>query len=76
MIVHPHPSSGKHHTHTTGQVISIAHLSVTQTLEAEAPTEVSVFRPVLYVLEYKTNTFRAKAPYTQCVRLRAPPFYC
>ncbi|MDE6799092.1 hypothetical protein [Bacteroides caecimuris] len=76
MIVHSHPSSGKHHTHTTGQVISIAHLSVIQTLEAEAPTEVSVFRPVLYVLEYKTNTFRAKAPYTQCVRLRAPPFYC
>lgn len=27
MIVHSHPSSEKHHTHTTGQVISIAHLS-------------------------------------------------
>lgn len=76
MIVHSHPSSGKHHSHTTGQVISIAHLSVVHTLEAEVGTSVAVFRPVLYVLEYQTNTFRAKAPHTQCVHLRAPPSYC
>ena len=60
MIVHSHPSSEKHHTHTTGQVISIAHLSTIQTLEPGGQTEMTVFRPVLYVLEYKTNTFRAK----------------
>lgn len=36
MIVHSHPSSEKHHTHTTGQVISIAHLSTIQTLEPGA----------------------------------------
>ena len=59
MIVHSHPSSEKHHTHTTGQVISIAHLSTIQTLEPGGQTEMTVFRPVLYVLEYKTNTFRA-----------------
>ena len=57
MIVHSHPSSEKHHTHTTGQVISIAHLSTIQTLEPGGQTEMTVFRPVLYVLEYKTNTF-------------------
>lgn len=61
MIVHSHPSSEKHHTHTTGQVILIAHLSTIQTLEPGGQTEMTVFRPVLYVLEYKTNTFRAKA---------------
>ena len=61
MIVHSHPSSGKHHTHTTGQVISIAHLSTIHTLEAEVQAEMTVFRPLLYVLEYKINTFRAKA---------------
>jgi len=76
MIVHSHPSSGKHHTHTTGQVISIAHLSTIQTLEAGVQIEVTVFRPVLYVLEYKTDTFRAKALCTQSIHLRAPPFYC
>lgn len=48
MIVHSHPSSEKHHTHTTGQVISIAHLSTIQTLEPGGQTEMTVFRPVLY----------------------------
>ena len=76
MIVHSHPSSEKHHTHTTGQVILIAHLSTIQTLEPGGQTEMTVFRPVLYVLEYKTNTFRAKALCAQCIHLRAPPFYC
>lgn len=57
MIVHSHPSSEKHHTHTTGQVILIAHLSTIQTLEPGGQTEMTVFRPVLYVLEYKTNNF-------------------
>ena len=61
MIVHSHPSSEKHHTHTTGQVILIAHLSTIQTLEPGGQTEMTVFRPVLYVLEYKTNTFRAES---------------
>ena len=51
MIVHSHPSSEKHHTHTTGQVILIAHLSTIQTLEPGGQTEMTVFRPVLYVLE-------------------------
>ena len=76
MIVHSHPSSGKHHTHTTGQVISIAHLSTIHTLEAEVQAEMTVFRPLLYVLEYKINTFRAKALCAQCIHLRAPPFHC
>ena len=70
MIVHSHPSSEKHHTHTTGQVISIAHLSTIHTLEAEVQAEMTVFRPLLYVLEYKINTFRAKALCAQCIHLR------
>lgn len=57
MIVHSHPSSEKHHTHTTGQVILIAHLSTIQTLEPGGQTEMTVFRPVLYVLEYKDKYF-------------------
>ena len=76
MIVHSHPSSEKHHTHTTGQVILIAHLSTIQTLEPGGQTEMTVFRPLLYVLEYKINTFRAKALCAQCIHLRAPPFHC
>jgi len=71
MIVHSHPSSGKHHTHTTGQVISIAHLSTIHTLEAEVQAEMTVFRPLLYVLEYKINTFRAKARFARNVSICA-----
>ena len=77
MIVHSHPSSDKNHKHTTGQVISIAHLSTVQTLEAELSIELEVLRLVLYILEYNVNTFRVKALHTRCVHLRAPPvFYC
>ncbi len=77
MIVHSHPSSQKHHQHTSGQVISIAHLSTIHTLPAEVGTTIAVDRPVLYVLEYQTDTFRAKAFHTRGVHLRAPPcFYC
>lgn len=57
MIVHSHPSSEKHHTHTTGQVILIAHLSTIQTLEPGGQTEMTVFRPVLYVLELQDKYF-------------------
>lgn len=36
MIVHSHPSSDDHHTHTAGQVITIAHIGSYQTPEPEA----------------------------------------
>lgn len=76
MIVHSHPSSSKHHTHTTGQVISIAHLTAINTLAAETSTTITVDRPMLYVLKCQTIIFRAPAPHTHCIHLRAPPSYC
>lgn len=76
MIVHSHPSSNKNHMHTTGQVISIAHLAAINTLAAEASTTIIVDRPVLYVLKCQTIIFRAPAPHTHCIHLRAPPCYC
>lgn len=77
MIVHSHPSSDDHHTHTAGQVITIAHIGSYQTPEPEAGvSNVTVECPLLYVLGLNTNTFRAVAPHTHCVHLRAPPAYC
>ena len=77
MIVHSHPSSDDHHTHTAGQVITIAHIGSYQTPEPEAGvSNVTVECPWLYVLGLNTNTFRAVAPHTHCVHLRAPPAYC
>ncbi len=73
MIVHSHPSSDDHHTHTAGQVITIAHIGSYQTPEPEAGvSNVTVECPLLYVLGLNTNTFRAVAPHTHCVHLRAP----
>lgn len=51
MIVHSHPSSDDHHTHTAGQVITIAHIGSYQTPEPEAGvSNVTVECPLLYVL--------------------------
>ena len=48
-----------------------------QTPEPEAGvSNVTVECPLLYVLGLNTNTFRAVAPHTHCVHLRAPPAYC
>lgn len=57
MIVHSHPSSDDHHTHTAGQVITIAHIGSYQTPEPEAGvSNVTVECPLLYVLGLNTNT--------------------
>lgn len=76
MIVHSHPSSQKHHTHTTGQVITIAHIGSFHTVEPTTSMVVIANRSVLYVLEYNIDTFHPVAPHTHCIHLRAPPFYC
>lgn len=73
MIVHSHPSPSKKHTHTGGQVITIAGIGSYHTLEPEAAITIAAERPVLYVIEYDSDTFRAVAPHTHCVHLRAPP---
>lgn len=73
MIVHSHPSSDLHHTHTVGQVITIAHLSTLQTLEAEGAIEMPVFRPVLYVLDGSAILSRALSRTTSGIQWRAPP---
>lgn len=77
MIVHSHPSSDNRHTHTAGQVITIAQIGSYHTVEPVAGAyRADVERPVLYVLQFNANTFRAVAPHTHCIHLRAPPAYC
>lgn len=76
MIVHSHPSSDKHHTHTAGQVITIACLSTLQGLEAGPEATAEAGRPVLRVLEYPADTFCAHASHVSVPSLRAPPSCC
>lgn len=73
MLVHSHPSANQHHTHTVGQVITIAHLSTLQTLEAEGAVVMAVFRPVLYVLKGPSVLSCALLRPTSTVLGRAPP---
>ncbi len=73
MLVHSHPSSDHQHTHTTEQAIIIAQQSHVQTLEAELPSHVEAYLPVVRVLEFQIPVFHLKAPHTHCVQLRAPP---
>lgn len=76
IIVHSHPSSDSHHTHTPEQIVSIAQLSNIQTLEAEMQDFVPVPLSVLYVIDYQVNVYQVDAPHLRCVCLRAPPSYC
>ena len=76
MIVHSHPSSDDHHTHTAGQVITIAHIGSYQTPEPEAGvSNVTVECPLLYVLGLNTNTFRAVAPHTHLWGIERSGFF-
>ena len=62
MIVHSHPSDDNHHTHTEGQVLTLAHVSHWAGIE-----------PVCITLDERDFRFMADR-HTHCISLRAPPF--
>ena len=49
MVVHSHPSHGKH-THSKIEVVIIARLSSFHSLEADAPIHIEAIRPYLYII--------------------------
>lgn len=73
MFVHSHPVPGKHHTHTAGQVITIAQLSDMHTLEAELTPHLEVVLPVLYALEPTFEPSCIVPSRVDGIYLRAPP---
>lgn len=75
-IVHSHPFSDKNHSHTVDQVITIAHLSVLQTLEPVAVAEVEAMLPDHGEIECLETVSKALASVAPCIGLRAPPFSC
>lgn len=63
MIVHSHPSSDDHHTHTAGQVITIAHIGSYQTPEPEAGVSNVTVECIVEILKFgmkKTIAFFRK----------------
>ncbi len=72
-LVHSHPYTNSDHSHTTAQAIAIAQLSSIQTLKAEIHFCQEVKHPVLYTLDFATETVSIQTHFTHCIGLRAPP---
>lgn len=73
MIVHSHPSSNKHHTHTKSELVVIHNLSIIHTLEGHSFTLCEVKAPVIYVLEPMLVTSFVTSVHLNPLSLRAPP---
>ena len=73
MIVHSHPSKDRQHTHTEGQIVTMAQVASFVTTEP-VQTELEPVRfPVLYLLEYNRNTHFISTLHAHHICLRAPP---
>ena len=72
MVVHSHPSHGKH-THSKIEVVIIARLSSFHSLEADAPIHIEAIRPLLYCLQQQTDIPVMPETHMRVVSLRAPP---
>lgn len=75
MIVHSHPSKDKHHTHTEGQIVSIAQAASFHTTEPVLTELERIQFPLLYSLEINRNISFISTLCTHNIYLRAPPFY-
>lgn len=73
MIVHSHPFA-KHHSHTTGQTLSLHYLSSFYSLDEEEPCFIKPDWHVIYSLFCIQDDFRAVSAHTDGIHLRAPPF--
>ena len=75
MLVHSHPSSDNH-THTEGQILTLAQVSHFTGTEPLLTESVEIILPVLYTLECKRTMALCPSFHIQCIHLRAPPFFC
>ena len=74
MIVHSHPSNNTQHTHTEGQILTLAHVSHWAGIEPSGITLGDVCFSVFDTLECKHYVHLLKNKYAYCICLRAPPF--
>ena len=73
MIVHSHPSNDNQHTHTEGQILTMAQVSEWATVEPDFVTLGEVNLSVFYTLECNRMSCYVQDKYTDCISLRAPP---
>lgn len=73
MIVHSHPNNNQDHTHSEGQIITMAHVSAFVSTKPVVQYLGKVYLTVLSVFEPITIANRFIDSYRQVVSLRAPP---
>ena len=76
MIVHSHPSADNDHTHTDGQLLTLAHVSEWTGVEPSFVTLSEVSLSVFDSIECERKSKALSDLYSHCISLRAPPFYC
>lgn len=74
MLVHSHPSSDNH-THTEGQLLTLATVSSFVGIEPIAVELGDLYLSLLYTLDGKRNIRFVSALDAQCISLRAPPSF-
>ena len=73
MIVHSHPSHGKH-THTKTEIVVIDRLSSVHSLEADIPVNViDPVCPLLFYVEVQPEIPVVSGMHLRVLSLRAPP---
>lgn len=75
-IVHSHPSADNDHTHTDGQLLTLAHVSEWTGVEPVFVTLSEVSLSVFDSIECERKSKALSDLYSHCISLRAPPFYC
>lgn len=74
MIVHSHPSADDMHTHTEGQIVTMAQVSSFLGTEPVFMWIDDADLPVCGILEYKRDFRQLPARCISGISLRAPPF--
>lgn len=73
MIVHSHPSTDNEHTHSEGQILTLAHVAGWSGLEPVFTALSEVSLSVFDRLEYEWKSYIPQGLYSSCISLRAPP---
>ena len=76
MIVHSHPSTDNEHTHTEGQILTLAQMSEWVGTEPVFVTLSEVSLSVFDTLECEREAKALSDLFSHSISLRAPPFYC
>lgn len=76
MIVHSHPSTDNEHTHTEGQILTLAQMSEWVGTEPVFVTLSEVSLSVFDILECEREAKALSDLFSHSISLRAPPFYC